>query len=470
MDVIGKIGQDPGVDGWVEGAVSSKNNIIRRLATVQKGDNDPTNTFFGLPIEWESAVLPNFEGFGTHENGCLTCDLLVAEPITTPELCAGTNDGKINIAAQATLPIQYSIDGGTTFQDEPTFEGLAPGAYTILIKVQFLENCQQEVKVTLPVGPAVGITRVNTTRETCPDNNNGTIQIFATFPSGTLQYSIDGGQTFQASNSFDNLDGGNYDIVVMADNIDGCIATTSVFIETLPDTQAPTFTCPADMVVNNAPQRCDAPVVGIDLKEVSDNCDANPSIAYVTTGATQVSGKGDASGIVFNVGTTIVTYTVTDRYNNSASCSFTVTVEDGEAPVAINCPADILITNANDFYREGGIATWTPPVFEDNCTPQDKLKLSNNLDPGFLAQLGYTLVQYFAEDEAGNEGICEFAVIVREIAIVDPCTCLDNRSAPKCARWSISRRNYCIFSTWRNLDSTKCGWFIENTCWSISTS
>jgi hypothetical protein len=48
----------------------------------------------------------------------------------------------------------------------------------------------------------------------------------------------------------------------------------------------------------------------------SDNC----------PGATTTQTAGPASGSVFPVGTTTVTYTVNDAHGNSTSCSFTVTV------------------------------------------------------------------------------------------------------------------------------------------------
>jgi len=50
-------------------------------------------------------------------------------------------------------------------------------------------------------------------------------------------------------------------------------------------------------------------------------------------GATTTLTAGGASGSVFPIGTTTVTYTVNDAHGNSASCSFTVTVKTPQAVI-----------------------------------------------------------------------------------------------------------------------------------------
>ncbi len=68
-----------------------------------------------------------------------------------------------------------------------------------------------------------------------------------------------------------------------------------------------------------------------------------PTATDDTDGAiTPVLTAGLASGAAFPLGTTTVTYTATDAAGNSASASFTVTVNDNEAPV-ITVPADITV-------------------------------------------------------------------------------------------------------------------------------
>ena len=56
---------------------------------------------------------------------------------------------------------------------------------------------------------------VNITHASTPFSNDGVIRIYTSSGLSPFQYSIDGGQTFSDSNSFDNLAPDNYDIVVV---------------------------------------------------------------------------------------------------------------------------------------------------------------------------------------------------------------------------------------------------------------
>ena len=56
---------------------------------------------------------------------------------------------------------------------------------------------------------------VNITHASSPSSNDGVISIYTSSGLSPFQYSIDGGQTFSDSNSFDNLAPDNYDIVVV---------------------------------------------------------------------------------------------------------------------------------------------------------------------------------------------------------------------------------------------------------------
>ncbi len=97
------------------------------------------------------------------------------------------------------------------------------------------------------------------------------------------------------------------------------------FTVTVNDTQPPSVTCPANIVVNNDPDMCSAVVTY--AASAADNC-PGVTIAYDIP-----------SGTAFPVGVTTVTVTATDAHNNSSSCQFTVTVIDAQPPtisVAVN--------------------------------------------------------------------------------------------------------------------------------------
>src|SRR5690606_26088196 len=67
---------------------------------------------------------------------------------------------------------------------------------------------------------------------------------------------------------------------------------------------------------------------------------AQITVTYNTVAVTQIAGL--PSGSVFPVGTTTNTFETTDPSGNISTCSFDVTVEDTEAPVA-NCVAPFTV-------------------------------------------------------------------------------------------------------------------------------
>ncbi|TND07845.1 MAG: Hyalin [Bacteroidetes bacterium] len=114
------------------------------------------------------------------------------------------------------------------------------------------------------------------------------------FPVGTTTI------TYTATDSAGNFSTCSFDIIVT-------------------DNEAPLVLCVGNVTT------CDSIVVFIGAS-ASDACSGVGSLTYTLSGATTGSGTGDASGTVFNVGATLVTYTATDSAGNSANCSFTVTV------------------------------------------------------------------------------------------------------------------------------------------------
>ena len=179
------------------------------------------------------------------ENGCTTDggeiiisqpDLLLIDAVhqTNVQGCNGNANGEIIIDAHGGTPaIQYSIDNGATTQSGNTFSGLDVGTYYPYI--EDAENCTDtyyEITITQPTQLQIdNVTHSDVT--TCFNGNNGEIHIFASQGSLPLQYSIDGGTTFQAGYSFYGLTAGIYNIVVKDDN--DCPVTGATITITQPD-------------------------------------------------------------------------------------------------------------------------------------------------------------------------------------------------------------------------------------------
>lgn len=160
-----------------------------------------------------------------------------------------------------------------------------------------------------------------------------------------------------------------------------------------PDVTPPVVACPGDIVVSTAPGLATAVV-----SFTPTASDDGPSVSVVTA---------PASGSTFPLGVTTATATATDAADNSASCSFTVTVRDTEPP-AVSCPADIVVSN--DAGQAGAIVSFTPTA-TDNVP---SVNIVSTPASGSLFALGITSVATTATDAAGNSAICAFSVRVND--------------------------------------------------------
>ena len=129
-----------------------------------------------------------------------------------PTLC-NMADGKITIVATdgQSTPLQYSIDGGITWEDSNEFTDLEAGiTYDIRVRdilgLNFVDY--GIVELALPkVAEVASIVSTPACGETL-----GSIVIEATSinPEGTLRFSIDGGMTWQDIGTFLDLEAGTY--------------------------------------------------------------------------------------------------------------------------------------------------------------------------------------------------------------------------------------------------------------------
>ncbi len=133
----------------------------------------------------------------------------------------------------------------------------------------------------------------------------------------------------------------------------GITATQTI---TFVDTTDPEFDpCPADIIMAAPAADCEAVVVFPDPTVM----DCDPATVVTQTG-------GPASGSVFPVGNTTITYTALDCSGNEAVCSFDIIVEDVGVPT-ITCPAAV------DVATDAGVCTWASDMSvmyataSDNC-------------------------------------------------------------------------------------------------------
>ncbi|MDI5896386.1 gliding motility-associated C-terminal domain-containing protein [Flavobacterium algoritolerans] len=149
----------------------------------------------------------------------------------TQPTCA-TPSGSIVITAQA--GVEYSLDG-ITYQASNTFNGLAPGSYTLYVRNTADTTCVTSSASATTIDavptPPVVPTTVSVTQPTC-GTPSGSIVI--TTQAGVM-YSLDG-TTYQASNTFNGLASGNYTLYVRntADNTCVTPSGSAITINTVP--------------------------------------------------------------------------------------------------------------------------------------------------------------------------------------------------------------------------------------------
>src|SRR5690606_18330582 len=176
--------------------------------------------------------------------------------------------------------------------------------------------------------------------------------------------------------------------------------STCSFTITILEAVAPTITCPTDIVTNNDLGICGA-VVNYTAPEGDDNCG----------GAVTTLTAGLASGSEFPVGTTTVTYTVTDISGNQTDCSFNVTVNDTEIP-EFDCPDNSTMDSAADMC--GAIYNFSFPAATDNCS--NALIVTQTAGPpaGSTLALGVTTFEFSTQDDYGNVATCSYTVTVAD--------------------------------------------------------
>ena len=153
---------------------------------------------------------------------------------------------------------------------------------------------------------------------------------------------------------------------------------------------APTVTVPANVTIGNTPGQCGATYTY--AVNATDNC----SIKSL------VQTAGLASGSLFPRGTTVNTFTATDPSGNATTASFSVTVNDTEAP-AIPVLADV---------KGECSATATVPTTTDNCAGTVTGTTSNPLT--YSTQGTYNITWTF-NDGNGNSSTANQKVIVQDV-------------------------------------------------------
>ena len=163
----------------------------------------------------------------TDQNGCATSPAAISYTVSEPApfsasfttvdpICFGDANGEISVnVSGGTVPYEYSIDGGVTWQSSSTtnlnpnvFSGLVSGTYPILIEDN--NNCATSVSATL-TDPLPLQANENIIPITCVGDNDGVITVNPSGSTGPYTINWSTGSTsnsaFNANNNPNNYPG-----------------------------------------------------------------------------------------------------------------------------------------------------------------------------------------------------------------------------------------------------------------------
>lgn len=242
-----------------------------------------------------------------------------AQGIFDDSIHTATNFGSVNSPGAEGVQNVIDQNSNTKFLDFDAFDGIG-------FEVDLLGVSQTAIAMEM------------VTANDAPERDPNAFEVFGS-NDGTNYTSIATGSIpcvstrfFARTFSFSNTNSYTYYRV----NFTGTCGTSS--INQIADVQLytaigdlPVLTCPSDITVNNTAGQCTGNVTYTVTANDTEDGTLTPTLI-----------SGLASGSDFPIGTTVVSYSVTDSDNNTVSCSFNVTVNDSENPVA-TCPSNIMV-------------------------------------------------------------------------------------------------------------------------------
>jgi gliding motility-associated-like protein len=216
----------------------------------------------------------------------------------------------------------------------------------------------------------------------------------------------------------DMLHAGSYSVEYTADDGHGNKAVCKFRVDVI-DTEEPLLVCRPDLVMGSDKGVCTWTSGPGTLSPLLEDSNCPATVHWIVEGSDgiPVSGDGDVSGYVFELGTSTIRYYLEEDISGQLdSCMFTLTIIDREAPV-LSCGAALdVMALAGDCSADIELSV---PGFSDNCSlgadsisyrvygPGNTLSAvipGDNLIYHFAN--GLSRVEWTLTDEAGNIAHC----------------------------------------------------------------
>ena len=327
---------------------------------------------------------------GTTTAGCTTNSNAIVVTVNPSPVVAPLT-GMNSVCEGSTLTLSSATPAGVwsssnTFTATVNNSGVVTGlnAGTTVISYTLSNgacNTAVSASVTVLSSPATPVITAGGPTSVCPGE---TVNLFA---SNAPNYQWNSGQL--TNNILVTLSG-SYTVSVIGSN--GCSVTSLPMVVNISDNVNPTITAPLN--VNVSPNLgCEAIGVALGTPVTDDNC----SVAAVTNNAPAI----------FPIGTTTVTWTVTDASGNTATATQLVNVVDQTAPT-VQVQLDVTVSTTEGCEATGVVLS--APVTSDNCT--NELTVVNNAPAVY--PIGTTVVTWTVTDAAGN-----FTTATQNVIVVD---------------------------------------------------
>ena len=149
--------------------------------------------------------------------------------IIEPTACLVSN-GSFSISSSE-INVEFSIDGGTNWQEEELFTDLIGGSYTVIVRNTNFPDCTSELDINLATQDEVlvGYSTINLDPIGC-DATNGSIEFINT-SNIPLLYRIEGTNDFLSTPLFDNLSQGTYVIEIISQLNESCNSSIEIKLE-----------------------------------------------------------------------------------------------------------------------------------------------------------------------------------------------------------------------------------------------
>ncbi len=201
---------------------------------------------------------------------------------------------------------------------------------------------------------------------------------------------------------------GLYNIQYTASDLAGNTAVCNFGIQVI-DTEDPIIVCPGNILINHTNiTECtwESPIGSLTPLLVNSNCPSLVSWSITNPDATINTGLGDASGYIFELGTSNVVYRITEPASGQFwTCSFNVIVTDNTPPTII-CPEDLTI-ECGDTQQSQKIEDWIETAtLLDACDNTLNVQASIFSTDSKCGATQTLLYRFVTVDDAGNSSEC----------------------------------------------------------------